>query len=200
MPIVATLSVVADPAQNLVAQAAAPDAPAPFEPRQVRPIMTFDIEPLGQADPQDIPRELLSGRPLAKDPKVKSTRGRKSLKATEAGPDKILVPEDEELFKKQYYPISEVAAMFGVNISQIRYWENEFPQLKPRKNGKGDRLFRPEDIKMLVLIHDLIRRRKYTLEGAKDFLRANNDQDLRFPLIQQLQKLKGFLHELKANL
>lgn len=176
----------------------APEASA--EPRPQRPILAFDIEPLGQADPQDIPREFLSGRPLVKEPKVKSTRGRKSLKATEAGPDKVLVPEDEELFKKQYYPISEVAGMFGVNISQIRYWENEFPQLKPRKNGKGDRLFRPEDVKMLVLIHDLIRRRKYTLEGAKEFLRINNDEDLRFPLIQQLQKLKGFLNELKANM
>lgn len=90
--------------------------------------------------------------------------------------------------------------MFGVNISQIRYWENEFPQLKPRKNGKGDRLFRPEDVKMLVLIHDLIRRRKYTLEGAKDYLKLNNGEDMRFPLIQQLQKLKGFLNELKANM
>lgn len=174
--------------------------PQPVAQPSARPYIAFDIEVV-ETNEADIPREFLSGRPLTpQGPKVKSTRGRKSIKATEAGPDKILVPEDEELFKKQYYPISEVATMFGVNISQIRYWENEFPQLKPRKNGKGDRLFRPEDVKMLVLIHDLIRRRKYTLEGAKDYLKLNNGEDMRFPLIQQLQKLKGFLNELKANM
>ncbi|SHF82947.1 DNA-binding transcriptional regulator, MerR family [Cnuella takakiae] len=177
-----------------------PPAPQPVVVPSSRPYISFDIEVV-ETNEADIPREFLSGHPITpQGPKVKSTRGRKSIKATEAGPDKILVPEDEELFKKQYYPISEVAVMFGVNISQIRYWENEFPQLKPRKNGKGDRLFRPEDVKMLVLIHDLIRRRKYTLEGAKDYLKLNNGEDMRFPLIQQLQKLKGFLNELKANM
>jgi hypothetical protein len=112
---------------------------------------------------EEQPREFLSGSPLPEPAKPKVGRGRKSLKASEAGPDKVLVPDDDLLFQKQYYGISEVAAMFGVPISQIRYWENEFPQLKPRKNGKGDRLFRPEDVKTLVLIHDLVRRRKYTL-------------------------------------
>lgn len=193
-PVVAT-------APEPVPQPSVPEpAPQPVAQSSGRPYLAFDIEVV-ETNEADIPREFLSGRPMTpQGPKVKSTRGRKSIKATEAGPDKILVPEDEELFKKQYYPISEVAVMFGVNISQIRYWENEFPQLKPRKNGKGDRLFRPEDVKMLVLIHDLIRRRKYTLEGAKDYLKLNNGEDMRFPLIQQLQKLKGFLNELKANM
>lgn len=152
-------------------------------------------------EPQQ-PKEFLSGKPLpAPQPeKQKRTRGRKPLKATEAGPDKILVPEDEILFKKQYWGISEVAAMFGVTISQIRYWENEFPQLKPRKNGKGDRLFRPEDVKTLVLIHDLIRRRKYTLEGAREYLKRSADATEQLQLIQSLQKLRQFLLELKAHL
>jgi DNA-binding transcriptional MerR regulator len=152
----------------------------------------------GEEDPQ--PREFLSGKPLPEPPKPKSGRGRKSTKPTEAGPDKVLVPEDAILFQKQYYGIGEVAAMFGVNMSQIRYWENEFPQLKPRKNGKGDRLFRPEDVKTLVLIHDLIRRRKFTLEGAKEFLKKGVVVDERFAMIQQLQKMRMFLLELKANL
>lgn len=150
----------------------------------------------------DQPKEFLSGKPLpAPEPeKPKGTRGRKSLKPTEAGPDKVLVPEDEVLFQKQYYGISEVAAMFGVPISQIRYWENEFPQLKPRKNGKGDRLFRPEDVKTLVLIHDLVRRRKYTLEGAKEYLKKGAVAEKQFALIQSLQQLRQFLLELRANM
>lgn len=148
------------------------------------------------------PKEYLSGKPLPlpQEEKPKKTRGRKPLKPTEAGPDKVLVPEDALLFQKQYYGISEVAAMFGVTISQIRYWENEFPQLKPRKNGKGDRLFRPEDVKTLVLIHDLIRRRKYTLEGARAYLKKGAVAEERFTMIQSLQKLRMFLLELKANL
>ncbi|NBO57861.1 MAG: MerR family transcriptional regulator [Chitinophagia bacterium] len=61
----------------------------------------------------------------------------------------INIPEDDELYSKLYYPIGDVAKMFNVNISLIRFWENEFDILKPRKNRKGDRLFRPEDVKNL---------------------------------------------------
>src|SRR5687767_4093752 len=78
--------------------------------------------------------------------KIKSTRGRKSLKQ-DSDADMIDIPDDETLFKKLYYPIGDVAGMFNVNASLIRYWANEFDVLKPKKNAKGDRFFRPEDIK-----------------------------------------------------
>src|SRR5947207_2195978 len=94
----------------------------------------------------------------------KSTRGRKSLKDFSEA-DVITIPPDEELFKKMYYSIGDVAAMFKENASLIRYWENEFDILKPKKNKKGDRFFRPEDVKNLKLIHHLLRERKYTIEG-----------------------------------
>ena len=123
-----------------------------------------------------------------------------SLKDMEAGADLIDVPEDEVLYSKLYYPISTVADMFKVNQSLIRFWENEFDILKPKKNGKGDRLFRPEDIKNLKLIYHLLRERKYTIEGAKDFLKKNKNADKKFEMIRSLKKLKGFLNELKANL
>ena len=130
----------------------------------------------------------------------KITRGRMSLKEMDAGIDLIDVPEDEELFKKMYYPIGVVADMFKVNQSLIRFWENEFDILKPRKNGKGDRLFRPEDIRNLKLIYHLLRERKYTIEGARDYLKNNKRADEQFIIIESLKKLKGFLNELKANL
>ena len=136
----------------------------------------------------------------AKGDNKKKTRGRVSLKEKESGVDLIEVPEDAVLFEKKYYAIGVVANMFKVNQSLIRYWENEFDILKPRKNGKGDRLFRPEDIKNLKLIYHLLRERKYTLEGAKDFLKQNKRADEKFALIESLKKLKGFLHELKADL
>ena len=130
----------------------------------------------------------------------KQTRGRMSLKDMDAGVDLIEIPEDAILFEKMYYPIGTVAEMFKVNQSLVRFWENEFDILKPKKNGKGDRLFRPEDVKNLKLIYHLLRERKYTLEGAKEFLKNNKKADEKFAMIEQLKKLKGFLNELKANL
>ncbi len=150
--------------------------------------------------------ELETTTAAAPKPKVKkqnnkqTTRGRMSLKDMDAGADLIEVPEDEELFKKMYYPIGVVAEMFKVNQSLIRFWENEFAVLKPKKNGKGDRLFRPEDVKNLKLIYHLLRERKYTIEGAKDFLKNGKKQDEKFAMIESLKKLKGFLLELKTNL
>ncbi|MBL7731394.1 MAG: MerR family transcriptional regulator [Chitinophagaceae bacterium] len=132
--------------------------------------------------------------------KAAGRRGRKSLKDLEASADNVRVPEDEELFKKQYYSIGEVAGMFGENQSLIRYWETEFDILQPRKNRKGDRFFRPVDIKNLVMIHDLLRRRKFTIEGAKDYLKGNKKAEEKFALIQSLNNLRSFLLELKANL
>jgi DNA-binding transcriptional MerR regulator len=130
----------------------------------------------------------------------KLTRGRMSLKEKDTGTDLIEIPADEVLFEKKYYAIGLVAGMFKVNQSLIRFWENEFDILKPRKNGKGDRLFRPEDIKNLKLIYHLLRERKYTMEGAKEFLKQNKRADEKFALIESLKKLKGFLNELKADL
>lgn len=130
----------------------------------------------------------------------KSTRGRKSLKTLSGEIDLINIPEDEVLFQRQYYAIGEVAEMFHVNASLLRYWETEFDILQPRKNRKGDRHFRPVDIKNLQLIHDLLRRRKLTIEGAKDFLKRNKKSQERFELIQSLQKIRSFLLEIKASL
>ena len=110
------------------------------------------------------------------------------------------VPEDEKLFSKQYYGIGEVAIMFQVNASLLRYWETEFDVLKPKKNGKGDRFFRPEDIKNLQIIHHLLRQKKFTIQGAKDYLKNNKQSKERFEMVKQLQQLKSFLLEMKAGL
>lgn len=136
---------------------------------------------------------------LSSAEKIKSPRGRKNLKDI-VDNDAIEIPEDEVLFKKSYYSIGDVAAMFNENASLIRYWENEFDLLKPKKNSKGDRFFRPEDVKNLKLIHHLLRQRKYTIEGAKEFLKSNKTAVDKFNMIQSLQKLKSFLNELKASL
>lgn len=129
-----------------------------------------------------------------------SRRGRMKISDMAATAEWVDVPEDEILFSKSYYTIGAVTNMFKVNHSLIRFWENEFDILKPKKNGKGDRLFRPEDIKNLKLIHHLLRERKYTIEGAKDYLKKSKLVDQRFALIDSLKDLKTFLLEIKAGL
>jgi DNA-binding transcriptional MerR regulator len=134
------------------------------------------------------------------DKRPVSKRGRPSLKEIETTADLVQIPPDEILFQKQYYSIGEVAKWFQVNQSLVRYWETEFDILQPRKNRKGDRYFRPIDVKNLLLIYDLLRRRKFTLEGAKEYLKNAKRAEEKFVMIQSLQKIKAFFHELKANL
>lgn len=162
---------------------------------------------IGEEKPAAVKEPVAIFREKKKKPVVvPGKRGRKSLKEIALHADMIQVPEDEVLFQKQYYSIGEVAAMFRENQSLIRYWETEFDILQPRKNRKGDRFFRPVDIKNLVMIYDLLRRRKFTIEGARDYLKKNNGQhtagkaEEKFAAIQALEKIKSFLLELKANL
>jgi len=142
---------------------------------------------------------------VVNEPKASSTtkgkRGRKSLKELDAEVDLIDVPDDATLQQKLYYSISEVAGWFRVNTSLIRYWENEFDILKPRKNRKGDRLFRVEDIKNLQLIYYLLRQRKFSIEGARNYLKQHKQQaDAQMQVVASLTKFRAFLLELRANL
>ncbi len=133
--------------------------------------------------------------------KIIQKRGRKSTKDIYTNIELIEVPEDEILNQKLYYSISEVARWFKVNTSQIRFWENEFDILQPRKNRKGDRLFRVEDIKNLQLIYYLLRNRKFSIEGAKEYLKINiNKAKINHQLAESLIKFRSFLLELKTNL
>ena len=130
----------------------------------------------------------------------KSGRGRKSIREMSLEAARIEIPPDDLLFSKQYYSIGEVAAMFSVNASLLRYWESEFDVFKLRKNKKGDRFFKPDDIKNLQLIHHLLRERKYTIEGAREFLRNSKKSKENFEAIETLRKIRSFLSEMKAGL
>ena len=137
---------------------------------------------------------------IGKQP-IPSKRGRKSFREINLDVALLEIPEDPILFQKQYYSISEVAEWFHVNASLIRFWEREFDILKPRKNRKGDRLFRPEDIKNLRVIYYLLRQQKYSIEGAKQFLKDNKQKaEMQTQLVEALTKFRSFLLELRANL
>ncbi|MGZ5246299.1 MAG: MerR family transcriptional regulator [Flavitalea sp.] len=142
-----------------------------------------------------------SEEPTVPEPSpAKSTRGRKSIKSYDRDSDLPEIPANESDFTKQYYSIGEVALMFKVNASLLRFWETEFDIIQPRKNKKGDRHFRPVDIKNLELIYDLLRRRKLTIEGAKEYLKSNKRSREKYEMIKSLENLKSFLLEIKANL
>lgn len=129
---------------------------------------------------------------------AKANKGGKDIYADVAP---IELPDDEVLFARQYYPVGQVAKWLNVNPALLRFWEGEFDIIQPRKNKKGDRLFRPVDIKNLVIIHQLIRQRKFTLEGAKEYLKTNKKKaDAELQLTQTLNRFKTFLLELKASL
>ncbi|MBR3723997.1 MAG: MerR family transcriptional regulator [Bacteroidales bacterium] len=101
---------------------------------------------------------------------------------------------------KLYHPIGEVAQMLNVNPSLLRFWETEFPALKPHKNKKGTRFYTDDDIALLRQIYHLTRDCGYTLEGTREQLRLNNKLDDKMQLIQTLTETRQFLADLKEFL
>lgn len=99
---------------------------------------------------------------------------------------------------KLYYSIGEVAEMFEVNTSLIRFWDKEFDIIKPKKNNKGNRLFTPTDIKHFRLIYHLVKEKGYTLKGAKEFLKVNPEGiDKNAEIVDSLNRIKQELLGLK---
>lgn len=99
---------------------------------------------------------------------------------------------------KRYYTIGEVAEMFQVSKSLIRFWENEFDFLRPHKNSKGDRRFTPKNIRQFELIHELVKERGFTLEGAKqEIKRQQKFQKKKAEVLNSLQEIKVFLEQIR---
>tara|TARA_B110000305_G_scaffold117715_1_gene132179 strand:+ start:411 stop:740 length:330 start_codon:yes stop_codon:yes gene_type:complete len=106
-----------------------------------------------------------------------------------------------DLPEKRYYRIGEIAKAFDVNASLIRFWDKEFEALKPKKNAKGNRRFTPEDVQNLKLIYNLVKERGYTLEGAKTYLKEQNQKSLNdFDIITKLEHVKNELIKIKNQL
>lgn len=111
------------------------------------------------------------------------------------------MPYKEREINKLYYTMGEVTQMFGVNASQIRFYEREFDIIQPKKNKKGNRLFTPEDIENFKIIFNLVKNKGYTLQGARDYLKTNKSQAKENQrVIDSLEKLKQFLVEVKERL
>ncbi|WP_300664162.1 MerR family transcriptional regulator [Fluviicola sp.] len=108
---------------------------------------------------------------------------------------------DDITLTKLYYSIGEVAAIFDVNTSLIRFWEKEFTVIQPKKNKKGNRLFTVKDIEHFNKIYQLVKEQGYTLEGAKKAVKSTvkgvSEGNQNEVLIQKLEQIKSQLLALK---
>lgn len=110
------------------------------------------------------------------------------------------MPYKEKKVEKLYYSIGEIADMFNVNTSLIRYWEKEFDIIKPRKNKKGNRFFTIDDIDNFYLIHELVKSRGMTLKGAKKKLKDNREGTIKsIEIVKILREIKDTLIEIKEG-
>jgi DNA-binding transcriptional MerR regulator len=102
--------------------------------------------------------------------------------------------------EKLYFSIGEVADMFDVNASLIRFWEKEFPQLHPKKNGRGNRVYSRKDIELFRKIHHLVKEKGFTLEGAKNALRDKTEADTQEIILNRLLRIRRELQVLASQL
>jgi len=111
------------------------------------------------------------------------------------------MPYKEKNIEKLYHSIGEVSDMLGVPISTIRFWDNEFDILKPMKNKKGNRMFTPDDIKSLKIIHRLLKDEGMTLQGAKKKLRGNwEEAEYKYEITESLNKIRDLLVDLRDTM
>ena len=102
---------------------------------------------------------------------------------------------------KMYYSISEVARMFDVNESLLRYWEKEFPMISPKKAGGNIRQYRKEDIENIRLIYHLVKEKGMTLQGAKQRLKDNKEKTVQTTeVVDRLKLIREELVKLRKSL
>lgn len=115
------------------------------------------------------------------------------------------MPYKEKTVEKLYWSIGEVATDLAVNTSLIRYWEKEFGMIRPKRTGRGDRLYTRKDIELLKRIQHLVKEQGFTLQGAKDQLRKSAEaempvaKDEQAELRQRLLAIRESLLELRAS-
>lgn len=111
------------------------------------------------------------------------------------------MPYRRPQIEKVFYTIGEVAEMFSVNTSLIRFWEKEFEMLKPQKNKKGNRLFTKDDIEQVKLIYHLVKERGMTIQGARQKLKDNKEETVKnHELVERLLSIRQMLTDLRDEM
>ena len=113
----------------------------------------------------------------------------------------MLMAYKEKEIEKLYYSIGEVAEIFNVAPSLIRFWESEFEIIQPKKNRKGNRQFTKEDIDNVRLIYHLVKEKGFTLQGAKEMIKNDSvAMKDKMEFIESLKQIRVFLQELKDRI
>lgn len=103
---------------------------------------------------------------------------------------------------KQFFSIKEVASMFNVTETLLRYWEKEFPTiLKPKKGNRGIRMYAQKDIEQVRLIYNLVKERGMTLDGARKAISCSKGSiDKQIDIIEHLKFIRKELQAINKEL
>lgn len=102
---------------------------------------------------------------------------------------------------KKYFSIAEVAAMFGINATTLRFWEKQFPQLAPKRTGRDVRLYTKEDIERVRVVHNLVKVKGLKLDAAASLIRKNKEGTSKTSeLLQELQEIRAALVGIRQSL
>lgn len=111
------------------------------------------------------------------------------------------MPYKERPIEKKYHSIGDVAKMFGVATSLIRFWEDEFDIIQPKKNKKGHRIFTKDDIESIKLIYHLVKEQGYKIKSAKEIIENKKEKtEDKLEMIESLQKVRAFLIDLRDKM
>lgn len=111
------------------------------------------------------------------------------------------MPYKETKVEKLFWQIGEVAEMFDVNTSLIRFWEQEFTIIKPKKNNKGNRLFTKKDVDNFHVIYHLVKEQGMTLKGAQKKLEDNKEGTINnVAVIAKLKDIRKRLIDIRTEL
>lgn len=100
---------------------------------------------------------------------------------------------------KLYYSIGEVAAMFEVNTSLLRFWEKEFKFEVGKKNAKGNRMYNKKEIEFINTVYQLVKIQGFTLDGAKLQIKSQSGKSIKLDLVDRLEQIKKRLISLKTS-
>ena len=106
----------------------------------------------------------------------------------------------QENDNKLYYSISEVAEKYNIRPSTLHFWEKQFTNLKPKRNKKGNRFYTKENLELIDKIYFLVKKKGYTLKGAKDKINEDANSNSNAVITNSLIKIKELLIELKSEI